>query len=144
MPSPPARCGRSPPCCRSGGPRGRGPLTFTAWQLAFGSIPLVLLSLLHPHDAPRWNGEYALVLAYSTVFATAGGWWLWTYVLSHAPAGITGLNTLAIPVIAVIASWLQLGERPPPHELAGMALIGGALGLLAWLGMRRAQATAVD
>ena len=120
------------------------PLTFTAWQLAFGSLPLVLLSFLHPHEAPRWNGEYAIALAYSTVFATAGGWWLWTYVLSHAPAGVTGLNTLAIPVIAVIASWLQLGERPPPHELAGMALIGIALALLAWLGVRKPEATPVD
>ena len=120
------------------------PLTFTAWQLAFGSIPLVLLALAHPHDGARWNGEYGLALAYSTVFATAGGWWLWTYVLSHAPAGVTGLNTLAIPVIAVIASWLQLGERPPPHELAGMALIAVALSLLAWLGLRKPEATPVD
>jgi len=117
--------------------KGAEPLTFTAWQLAFGSIPLVLLAFAHPHEGPRWNGEYALALAYSTVFATAGGWWLWTYVLSHAPAGVTGLNTLAIPVIAVVASWLQLGETPTPHELAGMAAIGGALGLLAWLGLRR-------
>ena len=120
------------------------PLTFTAWQLAFGSIPLVLLALAHPHVGVRWNGEYGIALAYSTVFATAGGWWLWTYVLSHAPAGVTGLNTLAIPVIAVIASWLQLGERPPPHELLGMALIGFALALLAWLGLRRPEATPVD
>lgn len=120
------------------------PLTFTAWQLAFGSIPLVLLSLLHPHAAVAWNGEYGLALTYSTVFATAGGWWLWTYVLSHAPAGVTGLNTLAIPVIAVAASWLQLGERPPPHELAGMALIAVALSLLAWPGLRKPEATPVD
>ncbi len=120
------------------------PLTFTAWQLAVGSVPLVLLSLLHPHEATRWNGEYGLALAYSTIFATAGGWWLWTYVLSHAPAGVTGLNTLAIPVIAVIASWLQLGERPPPHELVGMALIGIALGLLAWPGLRKPEALPVD
>lgn len=122
--------------------KGTEPLTFTAWQLLFGSVPLVLLSLLHAHEAPRWNGEYALALAYSTVFATAGGWWLWTYVLSHAPAGVTGLNTLAIPVIAVAASWLQLGERPTPLELLGMALIGVALALLAWLGLRRAGAAA--
>ncbi len=124
--------------------RDAEPLTFTAWQLAFGSIPLVLLSLAHPHAPVAWNGEYGLALAYSTVFATAGGWWLWTYVLSHAPAGVTGLNTLAIPVIAVAASWLQLGERPPPHELAGMALIAVALSLLAWLGLRKPEATPVD
>ena len=66
------------------------------------------------------------------------------YVLSHARAGLTGLNTLAIPVIAVIASWLQLGERPPPHELAGMALVGAALALLAWLGASKQAATPVD
>jgi drug/metabolite transporter (DMT)-like permease len=124
--------------------RDAEPLTFTAWQLAFGSVPLVLLSWLHPHAPAQWTGEYAAALAYSTVFATAGGWWLWTYVLSHAPAGVTGLNTLAIPVIAVVASWLQLGERPPPHELAGMALIGTALALLAWLGTRKPEATPVD
>jgi drug/metabolite transporter (DMT)-like permease len=124
--------------------RDAEPLTFTAWQLAFGAIPLVALALLHPHPAVSWNGEYGLALAYSTVFATAGGWWLWTYVLSHAPAGVTGLNTLAIPVIAVAASWLQLGERPPPHELLGMALIAFALALLAWLGLRRPEATPVD
>jgi drug/metabolite transporter (DMT)-like permease len=120
------------------------PLTFTAWQLAFGAVPLVLLSVFHPHEPPRWNGEYAIALAFATVFATAGGWWLWTYVLSHAPAGITGLNTLAIPVIAVVTSWLQLGEKPPPHELVGMALIGAALALLAMLGARRPEATPVD
>lgn len=121
--------------------RDAEPLAFTAWQLAFGSVPLVLLSWLHPHAGVRWSGEYALALAYSTIFATAGGWWLWTYVLAHAPAGVTGLNTLAIPVIAVVASWLQLGERPVPLELAGMALIGAALALLAWLGLRRPRAT---
>jgi drug/metabolite transporter (DMT)-like permease len=123
---------------------GAEPLVFTAWQLAFGSVPLVLLALLYPHAPTRWNGEYAVALAYSTVFATAGGWWLWTYVLSHAPAGLTGLNTLAIPVIAVAASWLQLGERPPPHELVGMALIGAALAFLAAPGLRRARAAMAD
>jgi drug/metabolite transporter (DMT)-like permease len=115
---------------------GAEPLTFTAWQLAFGCIPLTALSLLHPHDPVRWNAEYAVTLAFSTVFATAGGWWLWTYVLSHARAGVTGLNALAIPVIAVTASWIQLDERPPPLELAGMAMIVCALAFLAWLGMR--------
>jgi drug/metabolite transporter (DMT)-like permease len=119
---------------------GADPLLFTAWQLAFGFILLAALAFLHPHDPVRWTTEFMVALAFSTVFATAIGWWLWTYVLAHTPAGIAGLNALGIPVVAVIASAIQLGERPPALELAGMALIGGALALLAWINARHSAA----
>lgn len=118
---------------------GAEPLTFTAWQLLFGCVALSALALLHPHEAVRWNTEFALALAFSTIFATAIGWWLWTYVLAHSPAGVTGLNALGIPVVAVLASWLQLGEEPTGGELAGMAMIGIALALLAVIEFRRPQ-----
>src|SRR5204863_3760498 len=95
-------------------------------------------ALLHPHPGIRWNLEFAWTLAFSTVFATALGWWIWTYVLAHMPAGIAGLNALGIPVVAVLGSALQLGERPPPLELAGMLAILAALALLAALGLQRA------
>ena len=124
--------------------KGADLLALTAWQLLFGSIPLVLLSLAHDHPGASWNGEYLLALAYATLFATAAGWALWTYVLANAPAGMAGLNSLGVPVFAVTASWLQLGERPTPVEFAGMALIGFALAFLAWNGLRRAEATPVD
>jgi drug/metabolite transporter (DMT)-like permease len=115
-------------------------LLFTAWQLFFGFLALAALAYLHPHEPVRWTLEFAWTLAFSAILATAIGWWLWTYVLARSRAGIAGLNALGIPVVAVTASALQLGERPPPPELAGMALIGLALGLLAWLGLRRASA----
>lgn len=119
---------------------GDDPLLFTAWQLFFGWIALAALAFLHPHEGVRWNVEFAWALAYSSILATAGGWWLWTYVLARTPAGITGLNSLGIPVVAVISSALQLGERPPAMELAGMLAIGAALALLAWLGVKRSDA----
>ena len=122
---------------------GADPLLFTAWQLAFGFVPLAALALLHPHDPVRWTTEFVVALTFSTVFATAIGWWLWTYVLSHTPAGIAGLNSLGIPVIAVLASAIQLGERPAALELAGMVLIGAALALLAWLNVRKSAAPEV-
>jgi len=113
------------------------PLLFTAWQLFFGFLALGLLALVHPHGPIAWNLEFVWSLLFSAVLATAIGWWLWTYVLANSPAGLTGLNSLGIPVVAVLASAIQLGERPAPIELAGMLLIGFALGLLALLGMRR-------
>ena len=117
--------------------KGADPLLYTAWQLLFGFVALALLAWIHPHDPVDWTGEFVAALAFSAVFATAIGWWLWTYVLANTPAGIAGLNALGIPVVAVLASAMQLGERPPAIEVAGMLLIGSALGLLAWFGMRR-------
>ena len=113
------------------------PLLFSAWQLLFGFLVLGALALAFAPEPVRWNLEFAWTLAFTAVLATAIGWWLWTYVLAHTPAGIAGLNALGIPVIAVASSALQLGERPPPLELAGMLAIGVALGLLGWLGLRR-------
>jgi len=120
---------------------GVDPLVFTAWQLLFGCIPLGLLAVGW-HDRPvDWTREFVIALLFAAVFATAIGWWLWAYVLSHTSASLAGLNALAIPCIAVLSSWLQLGERPAPLELLGMLLIGTALGLLGWLGMRAAAQT---
>ena len=125
------------------------PLVFTAWQLAVGFAWLTALSFSWPHEPVRWTTEFILAVAFSSIFATGIGWWLWTYVLSHSPAGVAGLNSLGIPVVAVLGSALQLGERPPAMELTGMVLILAALALLAWLGLRRPQegagaATPVD
>ena len=113
------------------------PLLFTAWQLLFGFAALAALALIVPHEPIRWTGEFVFALLFSSVLATALGWWLWTYVLATMPAGIAGLNSLGIPVIAVIASAIQLGERPPALELTGMLAIGLALAMLGWLGLRR-------
>jgi len=119
---------------------GADPLIFTAWQLLFGFIPLAILALFLPHSPPRWTGEFIFALAFSTVLSTALGWWLWTYVLTHMRAGVAGLNALGIPVIAVLSSAIQLGERPPLLEMAGMVAIGVALALLAMLGLRKPDA----
>jgi drug/metabolite transporter (DMT)-like permease len=116
---------------------GADPLLFTAWQLLVGFVWLALLSFVYPHAPPRWNTEFVIAVVFSAVFATAIGWWLWTYVLAHTSAGIAGLNSLGIPVVAVISSAIQLGERPPALELAGMLMIGIALALMAWLGMKK-------
>lgn len=121
-------------------PTRADPLVFTAWQLGFGFIWLAALSFAWPHEPVRWSTEFILAVGFSAIFATGIGWWLWTYVLSHSPAGIAGLNSLGIPVVAVLGSALQLGERPPAMELAGMLLVLAALGLLAWLGLRKPQA----
>jgi drug/metabolite transporter (DMT)-like permease len=76
---------------------GADPLIFTSWQLLFGALWLALLAWLHPHAPVQWTLEFVVTLAFSALFATAIGWWLWTWVLAHTSAGIAGLNSLGIP-----------------------------------------------
>jgi drug/metabolite transporter (DMT)-like permease len=114
-----------------------GLLSLTAWQMAFGAIALVIVDLAVP--APPMHGALWLVVAvaYLAVIGTGFAWLLWMYVLDNLPAGIAGLGSLAIPAVGVIAAWLQLGERPPAHEIAGMLVVAAALGLLALAGIAR-------
>ena len=83
------------------------------------------------------------MLIYTIVVANSLAWFLWLYALHALPAGIAGLGTLAIPVVGVAGAWIQLGEVPTLVEGIGMALIIGALGVLAANGivtMRREPA----
>ena len=107
------------------------PLRLTAWQMAFGAAPLIAAALLTHSGWPQWTATFIAALAYSAVLSNALCWALWVYALRHLPAGAAGMGTLAVPVVGVVAAWLQLGETPALLEGAGMLLIIIALALLA-------------
>lgn len=112
-------------------------LALTAWQMLFGALALVVTALLHDSRPINPTPFFFAALAFNALFATALAWLLWLYVLQHLPAAIAGLSALGIPAIGVLAGWLQLGERPSPGELGGMALIGLALALVSLHALRR-------
>lgn len=114
-------------------------LTFSAWQMLVAAVPLVIAAWLVPSSPVQWTTELIVCFIYATVLGSVLGWFLWFYVLNHMAAGVATLNALAIPVIAVASAWLQLGERPPPHELAGMLLIGVGLALLGAIALRQSR-----
>jgi drug/metabolite transporter (DMT)-like permease len=110
-------------------------LSLTTWQMTLGAVPLVLAAALTRSGSPEWTFGFIWGLTYTVVLANALAWVLWLYALSALPAGAAGLGTLAIPVVGVIAAWLQLGEVPTAVEAIGMALIIGALAVLAAYGL---------
>jgi drug/metabolite transporter (DMT)-like permease len=105
-------------------------LSLTAWQLVLGTIPLLGLAWLFGEPAIHWTPELGTILVFSGVFSTAVGWLMWLFLLSRLSAGTVSLNSLIIPVLAVLFAWLQFGERPNGIETAGMLVIATALGLM--------------
>lgn len=105
-------------------------LSFTAWQMVFGGIPIVVIAWWLPSHPIQWSGEFIWSLFYNVIPANAMAWPLWLYVLQRLSASVSGLCSLAVPVVGVLAAWLQLGEQPGRPEIAGLTLIVIALALL--------------
>ena len=110
-------------------------LCLTTWQMLFGAVPLIAVAALTYSSGIEWTAAFVGGLAYTVVLANAVAWVLWLYALRALSAGAAGLGTLSIPVVGVLAAWVQLGERPDAVEAAGMALIVGALAILAVRGL---------
>jgi drug/metabolite transporter (DMT)-like permease len=110
-------------------------LSLTTWQMTFGALPLITVALVTQSGWPDWTGAFVLCLAYSALLSNALCWGLWIFALRALPAGAAAMGTLAVPVVGVVASWIQLGERPTALEAAGMTLIIAALALLAAYGV---------
>lgn len=66
-----------------------------------------------------------LGVVYLGVFPTAIAFSLWAYALRYTTAGRMGASTYIVPGVAVLMSWLFLGEVP-----AVLALVGGAISLV--------------
>ena len=118
------------------------PLSLTTWQMAFGAVPLVAIAALTQSGWPQWTGTFVACLAYVVLLSSGLCWVLWTFALRSLPAGAAGMGTLAVPVVGVTASWIQLGEQPGAAEAAGMALIIAALAMLATYGVVWGRRTA--
>ncbi len=113
-------------------------LSLNAWQALIGAVPIAILALLLPSAPIHWTGTFVLTLAYNVVLGTGLAWFMWLFILSRLPASVSGLSSLVIPVIGILADWAQLGERPGPWESIGAATLIAGLGLIAW-NQRRAK-----
>ena len=105
-------------------------LSVTAWQMVWGMLPLLVAAAVIPERPVEWSGYFIGALIYNGVGGMAIASFLWLYILQRLPATISGLNALAVPIVGVIAAWLQLGERPSLSAGLGMVAILAGLGLL--------------
>ena len=107
-------------------------ISLTAWQMFFGSIPIVVLAFMTHTTSIEWNSYFIGALIYNAVFGNAIAWLLWLYALRHLSAGIATMTTTVCPVIAVIASSIELHELIKPFEFLGMSLIGISLLMISY------------
>ncbi|WP_172419044.1 DMT family transporter [Candidatus Nitrosoglobus terrae] len=111
-------------------------LNVTAWQMLLGGILLEVLAYFIPSKPITWNAPFLWALAYAAILTSALGWLLWLYVLQKLSASVTGLSSLAVPVISMALAWLILDEIPTLGEMVGMLLILTSLTILSLAALR--------
>lgn len=109
------------------------PFRLMLWMTVIPPLPLLALSVLF-EGTTRINAAFAtaltaegiwptLGLLFTVIVAVVAGSGIWTWLISHHPAGLVAPFSLLVPVFGMTSAWLILGETARPGELAGAVLI---------------------
>ncbi|HZV20839.1 MAG TPA: DMT family transporter [Hyphomicrobiales bacterium] len=98
------------------------PVASVGWQIALGTVPLLLGSLIEKPSLASVDARgWAAVMA-TALLAMGLGYVCWFAALKRLPASMVAIGALLVPVIGVAASALALGEVFGPREFAALAL----------------------
>jgi len=101
---------------------GRYPLlAITFWQIFFGMIGCIPFAIAEGQGFVRPSAPVLLNVLFLGVLASAIGYWLYVVVLDRLGASRSSVFINLIPVVSVAASFIVLGERLAPLQLAGGA-----------------------
>ena len=102
-------------------------ISLTAWQMFFGSLPLVAVAFIVDAPAIHWTPRLFAAIGFNALLCNALAWLLWLYALQRLAAGVASMTSMLAPLIGVLAAWIQLAEQPSKNEIIGMLLIAVAL-----------------
>lgn len=109
----------------------RGVTSGAAMGSVFGLGGVLLVPVLLATGAPLLSsGSNAAVGAYMALVPMFVGYVLFGWGLAHIPASTATTLSLLEPAVAAVLAVLIVGEQLPPLGWAGIALVGGCLGVL--------------
>jgi len=112
--------------------------SLTFWQMVFVVIIVIFFNFFIPFTKHTHTNSYLIfAILYTGVVSTALAWFLWILLLKRLPASIVGLSSLAIPVFAMIESYIQLHEKFTNFDLFGAFLIVLSLSLIYLYNLKR-------
>lgn len=96
-------------------------LSITFWQIFFGMIGCIPFALFEGQSIARLSSQVIFNVLFLGILASAVGYWLYVLVLDKLGASRSSVFINLVPVVSVIASFIVLGERLAPLQLAGGA-----------------------
>jgi drug/metabolite transporter (DMT)-like permease len=108
-------------------PLGLPPLTWTAWQVGLGCVPMVAVGvLLEAPDPAALSPATWAAMAYMTAVPMAACYVCWFAALRRVPPAMASMATLLTPLVGVVVAALALGEPLGAREALALTLtLGG-------------------
>jgi len=98
-----------------------GATTVTAWTMGLGAVPLVLIAVPELRgqawgtvSAAAWAG-----MAFSALGALVLAYLIWGHGIRRLGPSRTAMYSNFTPVVAMLAAWALLGERPTGWQVLG-------------------------
>lgn len=114
-----------------GFPRSIPTTTITFWSFVLGGWPIILGALLTPHATWFPSGTSAWAgLLYNVVIVFGFCWFAWNELVRSLPAQVTGISSLAVPVIGFVSGMLILGEQPRTFDYVALLAIVVAVSMV--------------
>jgi len=104
------------------------PLANAAWQLLFGFLFIAAGTFVFDGYPRLWpiSPEPLLAVLYVGVIGVGLAHFLWWSIVGRLPTITASIGSLLVPVVAVTASTIILGERPTVPDIVGFAMIFAA------------------
>jgi drug/metabolite transporter (DMT)-like permease len=102
-----------------------GSVQFTAWTLWTGALILCLIGLpaVAGTDLGSVSGSAWLGVGYAGGLSIGVAYLIWYQGVQRIGNTRTAAYSNLVPVVALLAAWLHLGEVPAPRQVAGAAII---------------------
>jgi drug/metabolite transporter (DMT)-like permease len=115
-----------------------GALQFTAWTLWIGTAGLLLIGApdLLRTDLGAVSAAAWAATAYAGALSIGVAYLIWYHGVLHLGNTRTSAYSNLVPVVALLAAWVQLGEVPTAGQVAGAAVIIGGVSLAQVRGAR--------
>lgn len=114
-----------------GFPRSIPTTTLMIWSFILGGWPIVLGMVWVGHGPwlPSAGSAWAGLL-FNVIVVFGFCWFAWNELVRALPAQVTGISSLAVPIVGFASGMLLLGEKPRPFDYVALLSIVAAVALV--------------
>jgi len=111
-------------------PAGASLIWLTTMQNIYGALPLLALAPLTERIRLDPTPQLALLLLFLGAIIGPIGWLIWLFLLERGEASVVSGNVFFVPLVALLAGVVLLGEALHPIIGVGAALIAAGIALV--------------